>query len=155
MENTTTFKTIKEVHGDHEDPIPRILTNVDTNIVDSLRNIESSIAMGALLSSVQSEINSLEVACMLMEARLEACQDEASRMKLSDRLSSLNREIAAAKKKRLKIESNIHSRLSAAPTNPVHYPSKETTKVSSVSWLRRSTTRMRTWVTRKAASDSS
>ena len=80
--------------------------------------------MGALLSSVQSEINSLEVACMLMEARLETCQDEASRMKLSDRLSSLGRQIAAAKKKRLKIESNIRSRLGAAPTNPVHYPSK-------------------------------
>jgi len=76
-------------------------------------------------------------------------------MKLSDRLSSLGRQISAAKKKRLEIESNIRSRLGAAPKNPVHYRSKETTKVSSVSWLRRSTTRMRTWVTRKAASDSS
>lgn len=77
-------------------------------------------------------INSLQVAHILMEARLETCQ-----MELSDRLSSLDREIAAAKMKTSRIESSIRLWLSAALISPVYYASdgsKETTEVSSVSW---------------------
>jgi len=133
----------------------------ESDIVKSLRNVESSIAMSALLSSVQSEMTGLQISRMSVETRLAACQDEAARFQLLERLSTLDRELSAAKQRKLDIESNIISRLSATPTTPSTSIGFESVRVgvsdaegmvkSSGSWARSRTTRIRNWLKRKAS----